>query len=344
MNGLPEILKFYNGNTVTNPSSWTARRKELLDKVLEIEYGRIPPSAEISATLMNVHYPSQFPETRHEQWKISVPNSQISFVIDLLIPKSSGPSPVIVNGDACWKYITPEIEKLILSNGYCLATFNRTELAPDRPDSKPKNSLYGMYPEMEFGAIAAWAWGYHRVIDWLNQHPRIDPKQIALSGHSRGGKCVLLAGATDERVALTAPNNSGCAGAGCFRIQGEGSETLEDILLNFPYWFHPEFNQYIHRVDELPFDQHSIKALIAPRALLTTEALDDLWANPIGTWYSHCAAKEVFDLLGQPDQIGIKFREGRHEHNLNDFKTLILFANWRFFGKSPIENFNSSPF
>ena len=51
---------------------------------------------------------------------------------------------------------------------------------------------------------------------------------------ARGGKAVLLAGASDTRIALTAPNCSGCGGAGCFRFEGPQSETIENITQSFP--------------------------------------------------------------------------------------------------------------
>src|SRR5207237_3161290 len=121
----------------------------------------------------------------------------------------------------------------------------------------------------------------------------------------------LLAGAMDGRIALTVPNNSGCGGAGCYRYQAEKSEDIAAITKSFPFWFVPRFQEFIGKVDRLPFDQHSVKALIAPRALLTNEALGDLWANPSGTQRTYLAATPVFDFLGARDKIGIYLRQGK---------------------------------
>ena len=90
----------------------------------------------------------------------------------------------------------------------------------------------------------------------------------------------------------------------------------------------------------MPFDQHTVKALVAPRALLSTEALDDLWANPKGTQQSYAAAKEVYRFLGADDRIGIAFRPGKHEQNLNDWKVLLDFADKQFFGKKVDRRFD----
>ncbi len=172
----------------------------------------------------------------------------------------------------------------------------------------------------------------------------VDKARIAVVGHSRGGKASLLAGATDERIALTSANDSGCGGAGCYRQQGSGAETLADILRNFPYWFGPRLGEYIGREDELPFDQHFLKAAVAPRLLLTTEALGDLWANPTGTWQTHAAARQVYRFLGIEERMGIWYREGGHAHSRADWDALLDFMALHFRGRPPVDRYDQDPF
>lgn len=86
-----------------------------------------------------------------------------------------------------------------------------------------------------------------------------------ITGHSRGGKAVQLAAATDERIAFVADNNSGCCGFGSHRVRGKGAETISDITRNFGFWFEKDFSKYAGRENELPFDQHFLSALIAPQ-------------------------------------------------------------------------------
>ena len=131
---------------------------------------------------------------------------------------------------------------------------------------------------------------------------------------------------------------------GCFRVLGPKSESLENICTSFPFWFTPRLKEFVGRETELPFDQHSVKALIAPRALLTTEALADANANPIGTWQTHRAAREVYTFLGHPERIAIAYRVGGHEHTPDDFNALLDFADQVFFDKPAKRNWSANPF
>ena len=235
------------------------------------------------------------------------PKSAVHTHITLTLPHGSGPFPTIlcgdfIAGDKTWKKKDPAIVEAVVKRGYALAEFDRGEVARD---SAERNGVYAAYPSYNGGRLSAWAWAYHRVIDYLVKQPYVDAKRIIVSGHSRGGKTVLLAGATDERIAVTAPNNSGCGGAGCYRFLGPTCETLAMIAKNFPFWFQPEFNRFVGHEDRLPIDQHTLKALVAPRALLSTEGLEDLHANPRGTQQTFLAAREVYDFLGARDRIGI---------------------------------------
>lgn len=330
---LPALLAGGLGGNVLAKADWSARRAGLLQQILEIEYGELPPVAQrVRARLLHEHSTSstgRYNNARHAQYHLICEGGRqpVAFVLDLLVPAGDGPFPVILDGDGCWLYVADEVRREVTGRGYILAVFNRTEIAPDNGSPARDCGIYEAYPEGEYGAIAAWAWGYHRCVDFLARLDFVDSTRIAVTGHSRGGKTALLAGATDERIALTAPNNSGCCGAGCFRICGAGSERIADILRNFSYWFSPNLLAYAGRDEELPFDQHALKALIAPRALITTEALGDLWANPYGTYQTHLAAQEVYQLLGASGKIAIKFREGGHAHEYRDWVTLLDFAD-----------------
>ena len=336
---LPDPLRTSDGAQVASAKEWKAQRQVLIEKILRFEYGALPPAPRnVAGKIVN--------ETANEESRgitgyrgqeillTMGPKGSVQTHLFLSIPKIANEKtklPIIIVGDVTWGRVDAKIREEALQRGYILAEFDRTEIAPDSPERK---GVYAAYPNYRGGRLSAWAWGYSRVIDYVCKLPFVDRKKIILTGHSRGGKATLLAGALDERVALTAPNNSGCGGAGCFRFQGENSEDISAILKNFPYWFEPDFNRFISAVDKLPFDQHTVKALVAPRLLLTTEGLEDKWANPSGTQISHDAAKKVYHFLGADNAISLVFRHGGHEHGLADWKTLLDFSDQRLKQKS----------
>lgn len=82
--------------------------------------------------------------------------------------------------------------------------------------------------------------------------------------------------------------------------------------------------------DGLPFDAHILRALIAPRAVLTTEASGDTWSNPYGTLVAWRAAQEVFAYLGCPENNAIQYREGGHGFLESDWRALIDYFDIRF--------------
>ncbi len=347
---LPDPFLFQDGSRVKTAADWPRRRAELLELVQRWEYGHVPPAPSgVKATEQSWTPPKGAKEVaapshpaapvdlhgaaEHQLLLTVLPDGVVSSHLILTIPQGAGPFPVIVKGDLCWGRVAPQIVAEVVRRGYVLAEFDRTEFAPDK-DGRSEG-VYKLYPGTDAGGSACWAWGFSRVIDYLVTRPDIDVKKITVTGHSRGGKATLLAGATDGRVALTAPNGSGCGGAGCYRFQAPKSEGIADITRKFGYWFEPHFTDFIGRVDRLPFDQHSVKALVAPRAMLSTEGLGDLWANPQGSQITYTAAKDVFSFLGAADKIGIHFREGKHEQNLEDFTALLDFADKLYFGKEP---------
>jgi len=338
---LPDPFLKPDGSRVKDPHEWAGQREHLKRLVQHYGYGSLPPApGEVRVELDTQPHVGVIPG---EAWFLlkTGPGGKIHATVVLTVPEGKGPFPVIVTGDLGWGKVKPEIVAEVRGRGYILAEFDRTGFAPDK--NERTGPLHAAYPDADFGALAAWAWGYHRVVDYLLTLPMVDGKKVAITGHSRGGKAALLAGATDERISLTAPNNSGCLGAGCERFAFEG-EDLARIVKVFPYWFGPRLGEFTGRVDRLPFDQHTLKALVAPRALLTTEGLGDLWANPRGTQITTQAAKVVYEFLGAGDRIGTVFRPGGHEHGLRDWQALLDFADKQLLGKDVARRFDELAF
>ena len=353
---LPDALLLNNGERVADADGWRLRRQEIIDGALKLCYGGMPPEPE--------HFELQ---TLYEggpgrtgTYKIITGSAQkqLSIYLKIYRPKTDGKTPVVLDGDGCWHYLSSDIIDEVLSHGYSLAVFDRTELVRDLwHDPKPRDSaLYEVYPDIGSGTIAGWAWGMQRCVDALTRIEWIDAENIAVTGHSRGGKTAMLAGVTDERIKFITPNGSGAGGAGCWRYitlepeewqQADNptrSERVDDMFFNFPNWLGKDMEPFGKNEGALPFDQHFFKALAAPRWFLQTEGFADVWANSKGTYLTYLAAKEVYRLLGVEERILSHFREGGHAHRLSDFRLLLNVMDHAIKGAPLSDEFDQDPF
>ncbi len=188
----------------------------------------------------------------------------------------------------------------IIDRGYAIATVYRGDIAPDH-DNNLNEGVFPMYPELQnrpdnFATVGAWAWGLSRILDYLETDKAIDSKHVAVFGFSRLGKAALWAGATDQRFALVISNESGAGGAKLFHeTAGEG---IRRLSTKFPFWFCNNFKKYTDQDSILPFDQHMVISLIAPRPVYIASAEGDLNSNPKGEFMGALNASPVYKLLG----------------------------------------------
>ena len=343
---LPDLFTMSDGTRVASVDHWRKRRVEMQQMIQYFAYGHLPPRPNaIKAEVKSKKSVDQFPGTNQELIRLSIDSkSRLAFDISIHLPKSKQPCPVIVT--PVHRITELACLPLILESGYALIQFERDDLDPDRPNVV--GAAQSAYPDSDWGTLAVWAWGAMRVLDYVESRSDLNVERVILTGHSRDGKVALLAGALDERFAIVAPNGSGCGGAGCFRDTDSTSESLEQITdpTRFGYWFHPRLRWFAGREDRLPFDQHFLKALIAPRPLLCTEARGDAWANPLGTRRTSIAARDIYSFLDAKNKIGLTYRNGQHDQTLEDWQALVDFADWHFFGKVPLDasRFWQSPF
>ena len=329
---LPNPFVFDNGDNVKTKEDWIERRKEIYKTAIELQYGTQPPCPEFLEVETLYKAKNVCTYLIHTGKKLN----PVSFRMQVVLPQNiEGIVPFIVDGDQCWMYhMSEDYLNAALNKGIGWVFFDRTELAHDIvKDSRGNGALYSVYPEYTFGALGAWAWGYSRCVDALEKLDLpIDFDYLTFAGHSRGGKTCALAGALDERAKIVNPNST-CAGAcGCYRIHMKGiyesekewrSETLKDLLTYFEFWMGPEMKKYEENEKDLPFDTHFLKAMIAPRTLFISESAGDLWANPVGSYQTTIAAKEVFDFLGATDNVFWYFRPGFHFHDVSDVQMLV---------------------
>jgi len=350
---LPDPFAVSDGIRVHAREEWPERASAWRDLILEMEYGGMPPPSDaIEVETLSHSRVGHWPGSPNLQtYRIHCRGGAraFSFCVKLLFPSTPGPFPAIVNGDGCWWYLSDDVSQRVLDSGCALVLFNRTEMAEDLgyagvPDKRKRSGgLYDVYPGRTFGALSAWAWGYHRCVDLLYGLPFIDKGRIAVTGHSRGGKTTLVAGATDSRITLVNDNASCAGGSAVFRYVGNGGETL-DIVNAFPSWFGSGLQPYLGREGDIPFDQHCLLATLAPRPLLSTYALDDRWSNPEGMVQCAWAAGEVYRFLGYPENLAFHLRPGGHRHAPDDWNVLLDFIGWKWNGRQPQACYNVHPY
>ena len=245
-----------------------------------------------------------------------------------------------------------------IAHGYAVATFWNSEVVPDDKEAA-EIMLQNFRPSgsterspTDTATIAAWAWCLQRAVDYLITDPAIDAKRIALVGHSRNGKTAVLAAAFDPRIALVIPSQAGCGGTAPCRVSAELAalgpngrptvETVRQINTSFPHWFCGNFKAFNEEPAKLPFDQHELIALCAPRPVLLSCATEDVWANPHGQFEMLRAADPVYKLvagdgLGSnempevskllPSRLGYYIRPGKHSMTREDWAVWLGYAD-----------------
>ncbi len=331
---LPDPLVLNNGERVIKKEDWPRRRGEIIALLLDYEYGHLPPPPDNLCAESIETKPALDGKAVATTFVLAMgPEPRFRMHCGLLLPAAGGPKfPVIIAIDPVWQEHVIPTAAQVIARGYAFAGFLYHDVDNDNADRS--DGVYPFYPGYDWATLAAWAWGCMRLTDYLCTLEAIDRERMAVTGHSRTGKAALLAGALDERIALTAPHCSGAGGSGSFRIQPKGVETLALITdpARFHYWFHPRLAGFAGREDRLPFDQHFLKALTAPRALLSMEARADTWANPQGAQQTNLAAAPVFAFLGANENIAFFCRDGGHDMLPEDWGALLDFADHLFKG------------
>jgi hypothetical protein len=192
----------------------------------------------------------------------------------------------------------------------------------------------------QWGAIAAWAWGISRFVDYLETEHAVDAKRVAITGVSRLGKTVLWAGANDRRIALVIASCSGEGGASLARRNY--GETIAHLVTptRYPYQFAGNYAKYGPDPNQLAVDTHCLVALMAPRPVLLQTGNTDRWSDPKGEFLAAVAARPVFELLGKKgpqtdqfpaagqfvgDTLGFYMHDGGHGTVPSDWDVFLKF-------------------
>lgn len=377
----PDPLVMFNGEPVANKKDWfNQRRPELKELFQHYEYGYFPSPANIQSTvkamdekcfggkatlkLVTISFASK--SAPQLNLLLVVPNQRKSAAPVFLGLNFSGNYALVTNSFVPIPdgWMNAKIAGVInnrateagrgksidvwnieqsIDRGYAVATLFCDDIQPDRTNATTgvRQVFHGAKnPAEDWGTIAAWAWGLHRAVDYLETNKDIDRKKIAVVGHSRLGKAAILAGAFDERIALVIPLQAGTGGTSPSR--GKIGESVKAINTRFPHWFCDEFKKFNDEPERLPFDQHCLIALCAPRPVLLAAATEDTWADPVGQFEMLKAADKVYQLVGsdgvastqRPEvgklmdsKLGYYIRAGKHSMTKDDWKVFLDFAD-----------------
>lgn len=350
----PDPMLFLDQHRVGSPEDWQIRRTELKELFQLFMYGYFPLTRHHFAarvTAQDRDYFSGRALRKEIELAYGPPGCPKARLL-LVAPAGLGRKPPVILGlnfggnakaeadGASGRHAWP-FERA-MERGYAVATLHHADIDPDRDDFTD-----GVHPwfaadrnaprdPVSWGTIAAWAWGLSRAVDYLVTDPDVDGARIIATGHSRLGKTALLAAAFDERIAAVIPHQSGCGGAAPSR--SSLGESVTRINAGFPHWFAVDFRKFNDRPEWLPFDQHCLIALVAPRPILLMNAVEDEWANPPGQFHMLKLAAPAWRTCGalvdepgampEPGQrpkglLGCHIRPGPHSCTAADWEVYL---------------------
>lgn len=319
-------------------------RKEMVDILLDREYGRIPDIA-VQWSVGPVHIRERrmcagTVALSNVNMTLSSANGSHTFPVLRMLHNDGEKHPFFIflgfHADLPSLYFPMEE---IAERGFDVISACYKEISTD--DGDFSNGVAGVLfgaagrtrPD-DCGKLGVWAFTASRMLDYALTLPSVDPERAAVIGHSRLGKTALLAGMLDERFAFVCPNDSGCCGdalnrgnSGIAAVPGKYGrygETLHAIITRFPYWFCENFLANENRDFAEDYDQHWLLASIAPRYLACGSADMDEWADPTSQYLSACAASAAWEQQGHdglihPDRLpepGEQFGEGNVSFHL----------------------------
>jgi hypothetical protein len=301
-----------DGSRIATKAQWRCRRAEIIAQLEHYEAGPKPavPPEDVSAVLSG------------DTLAITVQAGGKSIDFSVRIARPASPDADAVPLSIAFTFETLD-DSVFAQNGVATLVYDNDAMgAQSGGGSRGDGLFYELYgSDHPASSMVAWAWGISRIIDALEQTPEagIDPRRVAVTGCSRYGKGALLAGALDERIALTIPQESGAGGSASWRVsqaqnqQGENVQTLSSAASEQP-WFRASFGQTFGggNVTKLPFDHHMVLGLVAPRALLVLDNRID-WLGIDSTFTAGSIAHAIWEAFELPDHMGY-WQTGGHTH------------------------------
>ncbi|MFB7737128.1 cellulose binding domain-containing protein [Streptomyces sp. NPDC056112] len=311
---LPDPFKRLNGTRISATSDWRCRRAEIRDLAQRSVYGQKPVrpasvTGTVSASSITVNVSDQ--------------GRSASFSASVSLPSGSGPFPaVVVLGGLGADTAT------IKASGVAVINYDPYSVGKEGTARNNKQgAFYSVYgSSSSTGLLMAWSWGVSRIIDVIEQSGGniLKASATGVTGCSRFGKGAIVAGAFDQRVALTMPIESGSGGVPILRgIPGEnGAQPLSSAYSEQP-WLGDAFSSYTGNPNSLPVDTHEILGMVAPRGLFVMENPYVDWLAARSGSVAALGAAEVYKALGAGSNISYwsDVQDGTHCAVRSEWKT-----------------------
>ncbi len=287
----PDPFLKESGGRIASRADWRCRRAEIGAQIQHWELGTKPPpsAGQVTATFSG----------NKLTVSVAVGGKSIMLTTTINVPSSgTAPYPAVIRMAGSGVPISGPVASMNFGDG---------QLAGQFP-TRGQGPFWDLFPDDTAGAYAGWAWGVSRIIDGLEltaDQNKIDTKRLAVTGCSYAGKMALWAGAFDERIALTIPEESGGGGEASWRFMAGQPETEHLEAAQGTGWYSANLLKFKNPdAPKLPFDQHSLVAMVAPRAILAIQntGIDRLGSEAGGA--SMKAAAKVYEALGVSDRLG----------------------------------------
>ena len=309
---LPDPFLGLNGARITAKSQWRCRREEIKQLAERFIYGPKPVKPEsVTGTVTDTNVSV----TVEREGRTATFSASISMPAGV-----TGPVPAVIG------YGGSGFQPTFAREGVAFINYNVDQVGNETTNNPKQGAFYTVNPDRQgTGMLVAWAWGLSRIIDVIEASgaPLIIPTAIGVTGCSRSGKGAFIAGAFDERVALTVPFESGMAGVAAFRyVVPEGGEVLRNAVEYRP-WAGEAYRQFLQlgapQTDQaalaaqnvasgqlqnrLPVDTHEVIGMIAPRGLYVMGNPGIVNLAPNAEKVAVLAGAEIYAALGVAENI-----------------------------------------
>jgi len=323
---------------------WPARRQQLADAVEDWLLGHAPPAPGNVRAVIE----AKTTEEGHETWAVRLefgPDHAAKLHCWLWLPAGfqNQPTPVFLVDNT--KY-TSFAREAFDQGRFLICVYNATDPVY-RTDKKDESEGYkDLFGKFDWSEFRRRGWSASRAVDWLRTLPFVDRDRIYIGGHSRSAKQSLAAAAFDERIAGVVASSPGSGGSLHFRYcdQYYFGESAERLTTAFPLWVLPKVRFFAGRENQLPADMHFVYALIAPRPVLMSTAINDTVESTWMVEQMHESVAPVWALLGRPGNLALRYHPGPHAPDEATCAAHSRFLELCAAGKPPAETFPYQPY